>query len=334
MFKTREVLQLDAVEWLKNDNVPFEGSIFTGVPDILDIPEISSIVDLTERHMKYIEWFEGVLENIFRRILIGQYAIFSQTDAKIIDDKGNLVAWVDKSHVCSRVAAKLQCNLLWHKVCIDSDTTSQLESSVYRPCYTHLLCYGKGTTSSYHISQFQVPDVINRGSMIWQKAIGIEACVLGISFLLNIAKTPVVINPFCGHGTILAVANYFHLPSFGIEILSSRAKQSKSKDLNSLLDSMDVELLYRLGITSDNLKNSNRRQTIETTIPPPSIISKEVSKKMRKSEMIELRNNGLTRDEMKQNWCKCRYYLEGKQRFCNLDRTVNSDYCGNHNSKL
>ena len=322
------MLQLDAVMWLKNSSEVFPGSVFTGVPDILDIPEISSISDLNDRHIKYIIWFECVLESIFNRIQEGQFAIFSQTDAKLIDENGYLIAWIDKSCICSRIAAKCHCNLLWHKLCVDSDSSPTSEPSGYRPGYTHLLCYGKGTSGIYHISQFQVPDVIDRGAMIWQKAIGLEACVLGIAFLMNVAKTSIVINPFCGHGTILAVANYFHVAALGVEILPSRAKQSRAKDLNAMLDSISEETLLRLGITTSNLANSNRQ--LNASAGRASVMSKEVCKQMRRTDMQSLMSSNLTMEEMKQNWSKCRYFLVGKNRFCNLDRSADSDYCGNH----
>ena len=44
---------------------------------------------------------------------------------------------------------------------------------------------------------------------------GLEVCLLGVLFLKFVVQTPRLLNPFCGQGTILAVANYFGLPATG-----------------------------------------------------------------------------------------------------------------------
>jgi hypothetical protein len=46
---------------------------------------------------------------------------------------------------------------------------------------------------------------------------GLEVCVLGVLFLRHVVRAPRVLNPFCGQGTILAVANHFGLPATGEE---------------------------------------------------------------------------------------------------------------------
>eukprot|EP00960_Hanusia_phi_P056128 763159-Hanusia_phi.AAC.13 len=50
-------------------------------------------------------------------------------------------------------------------------------------------------------------DVFYRGEMVWPRAIGLDACVLCVAFLRNAGNVSTVIDPFCGQGTTLAVAN-------------------------------------------------------------------------------------------------------------------------------
>jgi len=60
--------------------------------------------------------------------------------------------------------------------------------------------------------------------MTWPKAIGLDACIVGMSFLKNAARVDTVIDPFCGQGTVLAVANYMGLNAIGVEISSKRSR--------------------------------------------------------------------------------------------------------------
>ena len=74
-------------------------------------------------------------------------------------------------------------------------------------------CYGKNAV--YNPAEFAVPDIIERGEMIWPKAIGIDATILGLGFLKYVAQESRVIDPFCGYGTVLAAANYMDMHALG-----------------------------------------------------------------------------------------------------------------------
>ena len=43
--------------------------------------------------------------------------------------------------------------------------------------------------------------------MLWPKGIGLDCCFTAVVFLKRIAKTSVIIDPFCGYGTVLAMSN-------------------------------------------------------------------------------------------------------------------------------
>lgn len=360
MFKDREVLQVDAVEWLRSSDELFEGGIFTGIPDISDIPELAQIEDAREKSAQYIDWFKDVVGHIFRRLADGQYAVFSQTDAKIIDSRGCLISWVDKSHLCSTAASLHGCSLMWHKIALNTEVTAASDApqgldpayvSQFRPAYTHLLCYGKNISSPFRIGQFRTPDVIARGAMTWQKATGMEACVLGVAFLLNVARCSVLLNPFCGHGTILAVANYFRLRAIGLEILPSRAKQARSKDCALYLDAMSSSQLLQLGITTENLAQSNRTSTITspcTSIPASvstvnlqSAVVVKTDKSAKVAMRLAMREQAKvlgrsptpeTVDAMIEahQWTKCCRYDPFKLRLCAQKRVSGSRFCGHH----
>jgi len=256
---------MDAVNWILDSDAPLAGSVFTGIPDIKDIPSFNNMKNATalQRTAGYLSWCTELLDGIFQRLAIGQVAIFNVTDAKVMTASGDITCWVDKSHLCSLSASKHQCNLLWHKIAINSE--QQGSRSSYRPSFTHLLCYGKRI--EYRLSQFQTPDVFDRGTMGWAKAIGMDACIMGVAFLCRVIRTPLVIDPFCGHGTILAVANYFGLPSLGVEICVRRARQAMARDVSSALSQLTASRLQQLGILSfDNAAyNEDQRLSEEST---------------------------------------------------------------------
>lgn len=89
--------------------------------------------------------------------------------------------------------------------------------------YSHLLCYRKKT--SKHTET--LPDVIFRGDQIWEKGSGLNACLMAVKYAKNLG-TKCVIDPFCGKGSVLAVANWLGLDAVGVEIKASLARNAKS----------------------------------------------------------------------------------------------------------
>jgi DNA modification methylase len=53
--------------------------------------------------------------------------------------------------------------------------------------------------------------------MATRKATGVEACALACRFLLAETATRLVVDPFCGQGTVLAVANALGLDAVGVD---------------------------------------------------------------------------------------------------------------------
>jgi hypothetical protein len=174
--KDREIVVCDAVEWMHCSDEPFEGSIFTGIPDMLDVHETCTktrrkAVGCEQLATEYTAWFHKCSKQLFSRLASGECAVFSQTDSRVIDEThGTVVAWMDKcSMLCQAAETVPGVRLLWHKIAIDAAAAT----SSHRPCYTHVLCFGKHFT--FKVSAFITPDVIDRGQMTWLKATG-ESC--------------------------------------------------------------------------------------------------------------------------------------------------------------
>ena len=57
---------------------------------------------------------------------------------------------------------------------------------------------------------------------------GVEACRVACRFVRERTPTRTVVDPFCGRGTVLAVANALGLDAVGVEIARKRARQARA----------------------------------------------------------------------------------------------------------
>jgi tRNA G10 N-methylase Trm11 len=63
--------------------------------------------------------------------------------------------------------------------------------------------------------------------MPWARAMGVEACHAVCRFLLAHTACRTVVDPFCGVGTMLAVANAHGLDAIGVELSRKRAERAE-----------------------------------------------------------------------------------------------------------
>eukprot|EP00292_Cryptomonas_paramecium_P008314 CAMPEP_0113672124 /NCGR_PEP_ID=MMETSP0038_2-20120614/6085_1 /TAXON_ID=2898 /ORGANISM="Cryptomonas paramecium" /LENGTH=289 /DNA_ID=CAMNT_0000588351 /DNA_START=223 /DNA_END=1092 /DNA_ORIENTATION=+ /assembly_acc=CAM_ASM_000170 len=264
----RAIVCADALAWL-SEQKQLPGSLFTSLPDIIEL-------DLKGKEDEYKEWFLHAASLALRRLPPGGFAIFYQTDVKVfhrrtlshvsrsgqscrepqIDaDDGNadasisvkgkgqsvdeMVEWIDKSFLCAKAAEAEDCVLAWRKVVVKGATEAKNNA---RPSYTHLICFrkrgGEGPVG-YHAGRFLTPDIVPRGIMVWPRAIGLDATMLGLRFLREVAGVTCVIDPFCGQGTIPAAANALGMKSIGVDLSPARCRLAKRLDLLPLLSSPD-----------------------------------------------------------------------------------------------
>lgn len=233
---SREIIQIDTIKWLeeyKNEYLP--GDIFTSLPDISELQSIYPIYNTITLN-KYKQWFINTISLIL--IKTKKFIIFLQSDIRIINNKNNNVnEFIDKSYLISLAANQNNFKLLWHKICYNNDITSS-KVIINRPNWSHLLCYVRNDINeeesfSYLADSWATPDVFPRGEMVWSRGIGLNCAITGISFLKYIANSKCIIDPFCGFGTVLAVANAVGIDSIGCELSRKRCRKASKLDLSN-----------------------------------------------------------------------------------------------------
>ena len=209
---TRVVECGDGVSFLTRGPLPPDHALVTSLPDHSELPELG--------FEGWRAWFVETATRCCAAVDAGAVAVFYQTDVK--HDGG----WVDKAHLVLGGAERAGARLLWHKVVcrVPAGTTTY-----GRPAYAHLLCLSRGLRLAPGHSS---PDVLPRlGQMTWARAMGREACDAVARFLLEHTGCRTVVDPFCGLGTMLAVANLHGLSAVGVERSPRRAMKARSLTL-------------------------------------------------------------------------------------------------------
>jgi hypothetical protein len=197
----REVICANTNLWIKSQT-SFQ-AVITSLPDANEIGmDIHSWKD----------WFVEMVKTIVNLTKNG-YAIFYQTDRRV---DGILI---DKSYLASKGAEMAGANTIFHKIMLRRDVG---KVDFFRPTYTHLICFSKDKKAGRAI-----PDVINRGRMIYDNAMGLSACKMAVEFIKLNSQAKVICDPFCGSGSILAVANKYGFDAIGVDISQDQCKKSR-----------------------------------------------------------------------------------------------------------
>lgn len=201
---TRIVHHGDGVAWLRDADL-------AGMAVVTSLPDHS---ELTLGLDGWKAWFTDVARLACEK---ADVAVFYQTDVK---HEG---LWVDKAYLVARGAEAAGAGCLFHKVVcrVPPGTTTY-----GRPAYAHLLAFSR--TSRLEPGQ-STPDVLPEvGDMPWPRAMGTAACDAIARFLLAYTPCRTVVDPFCGHGTMLAVANRNGLAAIGVELSRKRAEKARA----------------------------------------------------------------------------------------------------------
>jgi hypothetical protein len=173
-------------------------SVITSLPDAAEMPE--------HDFESWRAWFAGAVRAVLHWVPADGVAIFFQTD---VLHRG---VWLDKSYLIQRAAEEGGLSLAWHKIVCRTPPGSVVAG---RAGYSHLLCLSRAPRPAFRGA---VPDVLpDAGEEVSRKAMGVLACKLSCRYVLDATPTRTVLDPFCGRGTVLAVANALGLDAIGVD---------------------------------------------------------------------------------------------------------------------
>lgn len=203
----------DGIAWLKtNTPLPADHSIITSLPDSSEVPSMG--------FERWRAWFSETSELLCNAVAPSAAVVFFQTDVK---REGT---WVDKAYLVQRGADAAGAAQLWHKVVCRAPPGI---ATFGRPAWAHLLCFSKALRLE---PKHSTADVLPRlGEMTWARAMGVEACIAAVKFLAQHAGAKTIVDPFCGLGTALAVANALGLAGVGVELSAKRAEKARRLEI-------------------------------------------------------------------------------------------------------
>ena len=205
----RTVHHGDAIAWLRAAGPLAASSVVTSLPDVSELPALS--LDGWRR------WFEEAALLTMRSVPDEGVAIFHQSDIK------HAGLWLDKGAMVARAAERAGMGLLFHKiVCRVAPGTA----THGRAGYAHLLAFARTLRPSLRRA---TPDVLpDAGFRPGTKAMGVRACLEACRYVMAETQTRTIVDPFCGFGTVLAVANALGLDAVGVDLSARMCRSSRN----------------------------------------------------------------------------------------------------------
>jgi hypothetical protein len=204
----RTVHQADALPWLRAAGTLAGASVVTSLQDASELPGLG--LDGWRR------WFDEAAVLTMQSVSDEGVAIFFQSDVR------RAGMWVDKGAMVSRAAERAGMGTLFHKIVCRKPPGTLTHG---RASYSHLLGFARVLRPTLrHATPDLLPD---GGFQPGVKSMGVLACVEACRFVLNETTTRTIVDPFCGWGTVLAVANTLGLESIGVDLSARMCKRAR-----------------------------------------------------------------------------------------------------------
>jgi hypothetical protein len=208
----RVIHQAEAVAWLKAQGTLAGASVVTSLPDVSELPRLG--------FEGWRRWFEEAAAAVMASVPPEGVAIFFQSDIR------HAGLWVDKGAMATRGAERAGGHLLFHRmVCRLAAGTL----STGRATYSHLL--GFAPVPRPPSSRPRADVIPDAGFVPGKKAMGVNACLEACRFVLQETPTRTIVDPFCGWGTVLAVANTLGLDAVGVDLSARMCRRARALDL-------------------------------------------------------------------------------------------------------
>ena len=215
----RQVIQADAIAWLSENQAEPGDAVVTSLPDVSELPALGPGLS------GWTRWFVDAAAQVMTWPKPGLPSLFFQSDVRY---QGQ---WLDKAYLVQKAAERVGALLVFHQIVCRKPPGTLTQG---RASYSHLLAF---TVGSQLIPKKPRADVLpDAGDMPWSRAMGTRACEAACRFLLSETEARRVVDPFCGKGTVLAVANSLGLDALGVELSGKRCRAAQKLSVAALPD--------------------------------------------------------------------------------------------------
>jgi hypothetical protein len=194
----RTVHCLDAFEWL-----PLQSDIKVIITSLPDMAE----VDLNKDD--WVKWVRKACFLLAKALSDDGVIFFFQTDRRY---KGEII---DKKSIISTEYFDMGFKNIFSKIVLRQPPNA---INFYRPTYSNLFGFSKALTG--YVNE----DVIYNGKMLYKNAMGLNACSKCIDFIKKYVDADTIVDPFCGQGSVLKMANIYGFNAIGVDILSEQCE--------------------------------------------------------------------------------------------------------------
>jgi hypothetical protein len=205
----REIVCAEALAWMRARGRIDGACAVTSLPDVSEVGKTLPA---------WREWFLEAVGLVVAVVPDDSAALFFQSDIKRDG------AWIDKGALVLRAAEGAGARVLFHKIVCRRPPGMLTQA---RPGFTHLIAVSRAMKCP---DILPIPDVItDAGRSLWVRAMGVRAAAHAVRFARDQVGTKLIFDPFCGVGTIPAVANALGLDALGIELAKKRCEQSREQ---------------------------------------------------------------------------------------------------------
>jgi hypothetical protein len=191
-----------------------------GASDITTVPDLSEVPAMGLQGCR--AWYEEAAAVTMTAVPPEGIAVFFQSDIK----RDGL--WVDKGAMVARAAERTGMALLFHKIVCRKPAGTVTYG---RAGYSHLLGFASTLRPSLRRATADV--LSDAGFMPGTKAMGVRACVEACRYVLAETTTRTIVDPFCGWGTVLAVANALALHAVGVDLSARMCKRARRLNISA-----------------------------------------------------------------------------------------------------
>jgi hypothetical protein len=203
----RDVHWGDSIPWMRSRGKTPGACAVTSLPDVSEVGLALPV---------WRAWFLEAVQLVIDCVPDDSAALFFQSDIK---HDGR---WIDKGALVTRAAEDAGAAILFHKI-VCRRPPGML--TMGRPGFTHLIAVSREMKCP---DVLPIPDVIiDAGRQPWVRAMGVRAAAHAVRFARDHVGAKTIVDPFCGVGTVLAVANALGLDALGVEKARKRCEDAR-----------------------------------------------------------------------------------------------------------